>query len=81
MRGMAHVGVLKAMQTLGIGYDAVVGTSIGALVGAMAASGASVEEIEDIVASVQKDDYFRLNFVKLLMKGVRAPTSPMRSRS
>src|SRR5688572_13959349 len=74
MRGMAHVGVLKAMQTLDIGYDAVVGTSIGALVGAMAASGASVEEIEDIVASVQKDDYFRLNFVKLLMKGVRAPS-------
>lgn len=74
MRGMAHVGVLKAMQTLGIGYDAVVGTSIGALVGAMAAAGAPVEEIEEIVASVQKDDYFRLNFVKLLMKGVRAPS-------
>lgn len=74
MRGMAHVGVLKAMHTLGIGYDAVVGTSIGALVGAMAASGAPMDEIEEIVARVQKDDYFRLNFVKLLMKGVRAPS-------
>ena len=39
MRGMAHIGILKAMRTLGIRYDAIVGTSIGALVGAMAAGG------------------------------------------
>src|SRR5262245_37130708 len=29
MRGMAHVGILRAMRTLGIEYDAIVGTSIG----------------------------------------------------
>jgi hypothetical protein len=40
----------------------------------VAAGGASIEEIEEIVGRVQKDDYFRLNFVKLLMKGVRAPS-------
>ncbi|MEO2164318.1 MAG: patatin-like phospholipase family protein, partial [bacterium] len=39
MRGMAHIGVLKALQTLGIRYDAVVGTSIGAFVGAMVCGG------------------------------------------
>ena len=37
--GMAHIGVLRAMRTLGIEYDAIVGTSIGGLVGAMAAGG------------------------------------------
>jgi len=74
MRGMAHVGVLRAMRKLGIGFDAVIGTSIGSLVGAMAAAGSPMEEIERIIASVQKEDYFRLNFVKLLLKGVRAPS-------
>jgi NTE family protein len=74
MRGMAHVGVLKAMQELGIEYDAIIGTSIGALVGAMAAGGRDIEEIEQIITDVQKADYFRLNFLKLLLKGTRAPS-------
>jgi NTE family protein len=72
MRGMAHVGVVKAMRRLGIAFDAVVGTSIGSLVGAMAAGGYSNERMEEIVFRLQKDDYFRLNFLKFLMKGVRA---------
>ena len=72
MRGMSHVGVLKAMRTLGIEYDAIVGTSIGALVGGMAAGGYPIEKIESLVAAVQKEDYFRLNFVKFLLKGTRA---------
>ena len=74
MRGMAHVGVLKALKTLGIGYDAIVGTSIGSLIGAMAAASYSIEEMEETVGRVQKGDYFRLNFLKLLMKGTRAPS-------
>jgi NTE family protein len=74
MRGMAHVGILRALQTLGIEYDAIVGTSIGSLVGAMAAGGASVDKIEQTVTKVQKENTFRLNFVKFLMKGVRTPS-------
>ena len=74
MRGMAHVGVLKAMQSLGIGYDAVIGTSIGALIGAMAAGGFGTAQMETIVSGLQKEDYFRLNFVKFLLKGMRAPS-------
>ena len=72
MRGMAHVGVLKAMERLGIRYDAVIGTSIGSLVGAMAAAGYSIGRMEEIVSRLQKEDYFRLNFLKFLLKGVRA---------
>ncbi len=72
MRGMAHVGVLKAMHRLGITYDAVVGTSIGALVGSMGAAGYTIERMEEIVSRLQKEDYFRLNFLKFLLKGVRA---------
>ena len=72
MRGMAHVGVLKALAHLGIRYDAIVGTSIGALVGALAAGGCSIRRMEEIVSNLQKEDYFKLNFVKFLLKGVRA---------
>lgn len=72
MRGMAHVGVLKAMQTLGIEYDAIVGTSIGSLVGAMAAGGYSIDQMEESIRDIQKGDYFKLNFLKLMLKGTRA---------
>jgi NTE family protein len=69
---MAHVGVLKALDRLGFTFDAVVGTSIGALVGAMAAGGYHTDRMEEIISKLQKDDYFKLNFVKFLLKGVRA---------
>ena len=71
MRGMAHIGVLRALERLGLSFDAVVGTSIGALVGAMAAGGMGTEEMAKVVSRLQKDDYFQLNFVKILLKGVR----------
>jgi NTE family protein len=74
MRGMAHVGVLKALDTLGLEVDAIVGTSIGALVGAMAAGGFGLERMESILADLQKQDYFRLNTLKFLLKGARAPS-------
>lgn len=72
MRGMAHVGVLKALERLGIRYDAIIGTSIGALIGCLAAGGVPLRRMEEIVSNLQKEDYFKLNFVKFLLKGVRA---------
>lgn len=41
LRGYAHIGVLQALEDGGIHPDIVVGTSIGAIVGAAYASGAS----------------------------------------
>jgi NTE family protein len=74
MRGMAHIGILRALETLGIRYDAVVGTSIGSLVGAMAAGGMGLDQIDAHIRELKKDDYFRLNTVKILLKGTRAPS-------
>ena len=44
-RGLAHVGVLKAMKERNIEADFVSGTSAGAIVGALYASGSSWEDI------------------------------------
>lgn len=52
--GIAHVGVLKALEEYGIPIDFITGTSAGALVGSMYASGYSPEEIEAYVLS---DDF------------------------
>lgn len=45
LRGLAHIGVLQALEEAGIQPDLVVGTSAGALVGAVYASGKNSREI------------------------------------
>ncbi|MCV2366948.1 patatin-like phospholipase family protein [Roseateles oligotrophus] len=47
--GLAHIGVLKGLQTLRVPVDMVEGTSMGAVVGGAYASGQSVEELEAFV--------------------------------
>jgi NTE family protein len=49
--GLVHIGVLKALEERGIPIDFITGTSAGALVGSMYASGYSPEEIENYVLS------------------------------
>ena len=45
-RGLAHIGVLKVLEEHSIFPDIIVGTSMGALVGALYAGGISVTDIE-----------------------------------
>ena len=47
-KGLAHIGVLRALDSLGIRPDFIVGTSIGAVVGALYASGYSGREIDSL---------------------------------
>jgi NTE family protein len=49
--GVAHVGVLKALEENNIPIDYIAGTSMGALVGGMYAMGYSPNEIEEILTS------------------------------
>lgn len=50
-RGVAHIGVLRALEELRVPVDIVVGTSFGAVVGGAFAGGQSVAELERLVLS------------------------------
>lgn len=52
-RGAAHVGVLKVLERERIPIDAIAGTSMGAVVGGLYASGLSATEIGALVDSVE----------------------------
>jgi NTE family protein len=58
-RGAAHVGVLKVLEELRIPIDAIAGTSMGAVVGGLYASGMSAAQIEREMAGVDWQDAFR----------------------
>ena len=49
--GVAHIGVLKALEENHIPIDYIVGTSMGAFIAGMYASGYSVAEIEKFIKS------------------------------
>lgn len=58
-KGLAHVGVLRTLDSLGIKPDLVVGASMGALVGAMYASGYSAHVIDSLTRSLPISTLFR----------------------
>jgi len=57
--GMAHVGVLKVLEANRIPVDIITGTSMGSIVGAAYASGATVQEMEQILSETNWDDLFK----------------------
>ena len=46
-RGLAHIGVLKVLEKEKIPIRRIVGTSMGALIGAAYAAGVSLKKMED----------------------------------
>src|ERR1051325_2939657 len=58
-KGFAHIGVLRTLDSLGVRPDLVVGTSIGAIVGALSASGLSGREIDSLTRSLPLVDLVR----------------------
>jgi NTE family protein len=58
-RGAAHIGVLKVLEELHVPVDAIAGTSMGAVVGGLYASGLSAADIERVMTSVDWQDAFR----------------------
>lgn len=70
MHGMAHIGAIRALTDARIEIDAIVGTSIGALVGARWAMGATVEELETDALSVTEQAVLKRNLKAFMIGGV-----------
>lgn len=51
-RGLAHIGVLKVLERARIPVDCVVGTSMGALVGGIYASGRTAQQVDEAVRAI-----------------------------
>jgi len=58
-RGVAHIGVFKVLEEENIPLRCLAGTSVGAIMGAIYASGISVREMEKIAALVRFKDFAR----------------------
>ena len=54
-KGVAHIGVLKAMEEAGLTPDYITGTSMGSIMGGLYSIGYSADEIKAIVESVNWD--------------------------
>ncbi|WP_177419923.1 patatin-like phospholipase family protein [endosymbiont of Lamellibrachia barhami] len=57
-RGAAHVGILKVLEALRIPIDYIAGTSMGAIIGGLYASGMSPETIEQHLTSMDWENLF-----------------------
>jgi len=58
-KGLAHIGVLRVLDSLGIRPDLVVGSSMGAIIGGMYASGYTGREIDSLARALPMADLFR----------------------
>lgn len=56
--GLAHIGVLKQLEKLNIPIDYISGSSMGAVIGGLYASGLSANQIENFVTHVNWDQTF-----------------------
>lgn len=71
MRGFCHIGVIRAIERLGLAVDEVVGTSMGAVMGGLFAAGLDSRRLEEVAAEISLKQYFRLNLLKFLVRGYR----------
>ncbi len=62
-RGFAHAGVLRVLESEGIKPDLIVGVSIGSIIGAIYAAGASAAEVEQLALNLDLGDLRDLSWV------------------
>ena len=66
VRGMAHIGLIRALIEFGVSAKVVSGSSVGALVGALYANGNSVDEM---LSFFKETPLFKYNFITILKPG------------
>lgn len=71
LKGLAHLGVWRALEESGLRIAGIVGTSIGAILGAGLAAGRSVADLETEARRLERKDIIRPNLRVFFPFGVR----------
>lgn len=61
IRGLAHIGILKALRGYGVPIDYIAGTSAGAIVAALYATGYTVRDMEEIASHLEIAEFVDFN--------------------
>src|ERR1700678_2369271 len=54
-KGLAHIGILKAIDSAGLKIDYITGTSMGSIIGGLYAVGYSADSIEKLTRGIDWD--------------------------
>ena len=73
LKGLAHIGVLRALEERGLVPSLVVGSSIGSLIGAAWAAGATTRQMEARALQVRRRDVFQVARVDVALRRLLAP--------
>jgi NTE family protein len=71
LKGLAHIGAWEALVEAGVRPAGIVGTSIGALIGALASSGMPPAEMRRLALQLERSDIVRVNRRAVWINGVR----------
>ncbi len=71
LKGLAHVGAWQALDEASVEISGIVGTSIGALVGACLAGGMSWADLAPLAFALRRGDIARINRRALSFNGIR----------
>ncbi|HEY7683761.1 MAG TPA: patatin-like phospholipase family protein [Gemmatimonadales bacterium] len=73
LKGLAHIGVLRALDERGLEPNLVVGSSMGSLVAAAWAAGMPIGEMTERALAVRRRDIFQVAHVDMALKRMRSP--------
>lgn len=62
-KGIAHVGVIRELESDGIHPDLIVGCSSGALIGALYAANPNINKLENLLIKVKCSEFFDFSFL------------------
>ncbi|MBQ0719372.1 MAG: patatin-like phospholipase family protein [Gammaproteobacteria bacterium] len=65
----AHIGILQALETLGVKFDHLVGVSGGSIIGALYAAGFSLPDIKQLALETNFSQFKGYSFIQLLKAG------------
>jgi NTE family protein len=81
-KGLAHIGVLRALEEQRIPVDQIVGVSVGALIGALYADGLPIAKIEDMANNIgwhNLTDFSKIGMIKLILDDELLSTNRMQA--